>query len=60
MVYSSDIASTSCYSMAPIATDTPITMDILTTITSISTSIYVSSSVTFNNDTQAYTIVDII
>jgi hypothetical protein len=45
--------------MAPIATTTPITMDILTTITSISSSIYGPSSVTFNNDTQAYTTVDI-
>jgi hypothetical protein len=53
------MTTTSCYSMAPISTTTQITMDILTTITSISSSIYGPSSVTFNNDTQAYTTVEI-
>jgi hypothetical protein len=51
--------STSCYSMAPIATPNPITMNKLTTITSISSSIYGPSTVTFDNDTQAYETVDI-
>ena len=45
--------------MAPIASLTPITMEILTTMTSITKSIYGPSSVTFNNDEQAYTTVDI-
>ena len=36
IVYSSDMTLTSCYSMAPIATTTPITMTILTTIASVS------------------------
>ena len=59
MVYSSDMARTSCYSMAPIATSTPITMETLTTMASLSSPIYGQSSVTFNNDTQAYTTVNI-
>ncbi len=47
--------------MAPIVAPTPITMTSPPTfITSISSSIYGSSSVTFVNDTQAYTTVDII
>ena len=51
--------STSCYSMAPISASTPITMTILTTMQSISSSIYESSTITFVNDTDAYTTVDI-
>ena len=51
---------TSCYSMAKITTPTLITMTtpITTTITSISP-IYEASSVTFYEDTKAYTTVDI-
>ena len=45
--------------MAPIATATPISMTILTTITSLPSSIYGPSTVTFVNDTQAYTTVEI-
>ena len=45
--------------MAPIATATPISMAILTTITSLPSSIYGPSTVTFFNDTKAYTTVDI-
>jgi hypothetical protein len=59
IVYSSDMTSTSCYSMEPIVTPTPITMIILTTMASITSSIYGTSSVTFIEDTQAYTTVDI-
>jgi hypothetical protein len=44
--------------MAPISSSTNI-MTILTTITSISSAIFGSSSVTFVNDTQAYTTVNI-
>ena len=51
--------TTSCYSMAPIVTATPINMTILTTMASILSSIYEPSSVTFVNDTEAYTTVDI-
>ena len=54
------MARTSCYSMAPIATSTPIIMETLTTMASLSSSIYVPSSVTFNNDTDAYATVNII
>jgi hypothetical protein len=53
------MTSTSCYSMAPIVTPTPIPMSILTTMASIASSIYGTSTVTFNNDTVAYTTVDI-
>ena len=55
------MTTTSCYSMAPIVTPTPtpITVDTLTTMASLPSSIYESSSVTFNNDTQAYTTVNI-
>ena len=52
------MTSTSCYSMEPIVTPTPITMTILTTMASIP-SIYVSSPVTFVEDIQAYTSVNI-
>jgi hypothetical protein len=45
--------------MAPIATGTPITMDILTSMTFLPSSIYGPSTVTFVNDTQAYTTVEI-
>jgi hypothetical protein len=45
--------------MAPIVASTPIIMTSLTKITSLSTSIYESSLVTFINDTLAYTTVDI-
>jgi hypothetical protein len=55
------MTTTSCYSMAPIVTPTPITMTSpSTTITSLPKSIYEPSSVTFSNDTQAYTTVDIV
>ena len=55
------MATTSCYSMAPIVAPTPITMtSSSTTITSLPSSIYEPSTVTFANDTQAYTTVDII
>ena len=53
------MASTSCYSMAQILPPNPITMTILTTIALIPSSIYGTSSVTFINDTLAYTTVDI-
>ena len=53
------MTTTSCYSMAPTATPTPITMTLLNTMTSISSTIYETSSVTFVNDTHAYTTVDI-
>ena len=47
--------------MAPIVTPTPITMTSpSTTITSLPLSIYEPSTVTFANDTQAYTTVDIV
>jgi hypothetical protein len=45
--------------MAPIMTPTPITMTILATMASILSSIYGTSPVTFLNDTQAYTTVNI-
>ena len=45
--------------MAPIATSTPITMTTVTTMVSLSSSIYGPSTVTFVNDIQAYTTVDI-
>jgi hypothetical protein len=45
--------------MAPIASATPITMQILTTIASLPFSIYEPSSVTFSNDAKAYFINDI-
>ena len=54
---------TSCYSMEPIATTTPVIMTSpTTTITDISLSPLIfdySSTVKFNNDTDAYTTVDI-
>jgi hypothetical protein len=53
------MASTSCYSMEPIVTPSLIPMSILTTMTSLPSSIYGPSTVTFVNDTQAYTTVDI-
>ena len=54
------MTSTSCYSMAPIATSTTITMTSpAMTMTSLPSSIYGPSTVTFVNDTQAYTTVDI-
>ena len=46
--------------MAPIVTPAPITMTILTTMSSIPSTIYGASSVTFVEDTQAKTTVDII
>ena len=58
MVYSSDTALTSCYSMEPIVIPTQITMTILTAMASIP-AIYGTSSVTFVEDTQAKTTVDI-
>ena len=45
--------------MAPINPSTPNLMTTLTSITSISSPIFELSSVTFVNDTQAYTTVDI-
>ena len=54
MVYSSDMTSISCYSMAPIVTPNPIIMTTLTMFDPIS-SIYGPSSVTFVNDTDSYT-----
>ena len=60
IVYSSDMASTSCYSMASIGTGYSISsMTTLTTMVSLASSIYGPSTVTFVNDTQAYTTVDI-
>ena len=60
IVYSSEMKSTSCYSMAPITTPTQNTMTILaSTITQISSSIYEPSSATFNNDTEAFATLDI-
>ena len=53
------MSKTTCYSMKPITPSTLITMTTLTTMASLPSSIYESSSVTFNNDTQAYTTVDI-
>ena len=53
------MTTTSCYSMAPIARSSPITMIALNTMTSLLASIYEPSSVAFDNDTDAYTIVDI-
>jgi hypothetical protein len=56
------MTSTSCYSMAPIATTAPIIMTSpSTTITDIPLLplIFGSSSVTFANDTNAYIAVDI-
>jgi hypothetical protein len=56
---------TSCYSMAPATTPNLIdminteTFTTPTTITQISSSIYGSSSLTFIEDTQAYTTVEI-
>jgi hypothetical protein len=58
MVYSSDMTSTSCYSMAPIVTPTSISMTKLTTIASV-LPIYGAGSITFADDTAAYTTVDI-
>jgi hypothetical protein len=54
------MTTTSCYSMASIVTvtPTPITMTQVTGMTSISP-IYEASSVTFVEDTQAKTTVDI-
>ncbi len=45
--------------MAPITAPTPITMVIINTITSLSSSIYESSTLTFDNDTFSYTTVNI-
>ena len=45
--------------MEPIASATPITMTILSTIVSLPFAIYESSTITFSNDEQAYTIEDI-
>jgi hypothetical protein len=59
IVYSSDMTSTSCYSMAPLVTPTPITMTTLTSMASLKSSIYKISTVTFNNDANAYITVDI-
>jgi hypothetical protein len=59
MVYSSDMTSTSCYSMAPIVTPTPIPMTILLTTMAPVSPIYGAGSITFADDTAAYTTVDI-
>jgi hypothetical protein len=60
MVYSSDMTSKSCYSMATIVTPPiPITMTTLATMTSIPSPIYGTSTVTFIDDIDAYTTVDI-
>jgi hypothetical protein len=59
MIYSSDMKLTSCYSMASIVTPTLITMTILTTMGPALYSPYATSTVTFVEDTQAYTTVDI-
>ena len=53
------MASTTCYSMEPIVTPSPIPMSILTTMAPITLSIYGTSTVTFVEDTQAYTTVNI-
>jgi hypothetical protein len=45
--------------MAPNATSTPINMTTVTTMAPLPSSIYGPSSVTFNNDTEAYTTVNI-
>ena len=54
------MTKTTCYSMAPIASSTLITMDTLTTMAPLSSSIYEPISVTFNNDPDAHTTVNII
>ena len=59
MVYSSDMTSTPCYSMEPIVTSTSVAMTTLKTIAYLGSSIYEPSSVTFVNEPQAYTTVDI-
>jgi hypothetical protein len=56
------MTSTSCYKIAPIAPSTPIIMESpASAITEIllSTLIFSPSIVEFNNDTDAYTTVDI-
>jgi hypothetical protein len=52
------MTSTTCYSIAPIVTPTPITMTMLTTMAPVSP-IYGAGSITFAEDTAAYTTVDI-
>ena len=59
IVYSSDMTSTSCYSMAPIVTPTTITMTTLTTMAYLGSSIYEPSPITFIDDTDAYSTLDI-
>jgi hypothetical protein len=59
IVYSSDMSSSSCYPMQTSAATGPFTLS-TDSITSIATSIYEPSTITFNNDTNAYTTVDVI
>ncbi len=59
VVYSSEVTPTSCYKMATVPPATSKKMDTLTNITSLPSSIYENSTVTFENDTNSYTTVDI-
>ena len=59
IVYSSDMSLNSCYTMQTSPATGPFTLS-TDSITSIATSIYEPSAITFNNDTYAYTTVDVI
>jgi hypothetical protein len=60
IVYSSDMTSSSCYTIQTSAATGPFTLSIFS-ITSIATSIYEpSTTITFSIDTNAYTTVDVI
>ncbi len=59
IVYSSDMSPSSCYTMQTSAATGPAPLTIFS-ITSIATSIYEVSPITFNNDLGAYTTVDLI
>jgi hypothetical protein len=59
IVYSSDMSLNSCYTVYEIAASGPFPLSTFG-INSIATSIYEPSTITFNNDPNAYTTVDII
>jgi hypothetical protein len=59
IVYSSDISLNSCYKMQSTPATGPFTLSTLS-ITYIASSIYGPSIITFNDDTAAYTTVDLI
>ena len=59
MVYSSEMTTTSCYSILAASKVSHPILTILPAITIIPSSIYKSSIVTFLNDTDAYTTVNI-